>query len=165
VIWWLVGIILYIGVGGAVMMWIQKDNEFRSAEGVDIFAYGSLILWPLMALLWYYLRPPEQIQDLAAAKSHADFKKFMRERRRLDQDLLAKLDKRTTPELPYEIGQGEGYRDHPLEDLIEAGNYQEAMRTANDMLRFAKEQQEHERVAAYQRYIKQIQDKRRDELG
>jgi hypothetical protein len=89
----------------------------------------------------------------------------MRERKRLDSDLLAGLDRRTTPDKPLELGQEPEFRDLHLEELINSGNYNEAMRTANDMLRFAREQQEENRVSAYQRYINQIMDKRRDELG
>jgi len=163
-IWIIIAIIVYLGIGVTCMLWIQKDNEFRYAQGVEMYTYGSIILWPLLAPLWYYLRPAEQVQDLGAAKSHADFKKFMRERKRLDTDLLAKLDKRTTPGSPLELAQEATFRDLHLEELINSGNYNEAMRTANDMLRFAREQQENDRVVSYQKYVKDIQDRRRAEL-
>ena len=163
--WLIIIIIVYLGAGVGVMLWIRKDNEFREAPGVELYAYGSIALWPVLGPLWYYTRPPEQIQDLAAAKSFADFQRFMKERKKGDQDLLARLDKRTSPDKPLELGQGEEYRDLHLEDLINSGNYNEAMRTANDMLRFAREQQEGARVVAYQRYINLIMDRRRDELG
>jgi hypothetical protein len=163
-IWIIIAIIVYLGIGVGCLLWVQKDNEFRDASGVELYMYGSIILWPLLAPLWYYLRPSEQIQDLAAAKSHDDFKKFMRERKRLDQDILARLDQRTSPDKPLEIGQEETFRDLHLEELINSGNWNEAMRNANDMLRFAREQQEEARVVAYQRYMKEIMDRRRDEL-
>lgn len=161
----IIGIIIYLAIGVGTMVWIQRDNEFRYAEGAAIFAYGSIVLWPVMALLWYYLRPSEQIQDLAAAKSHADFKRFMRERKRSEGDLLSRLDKKTSPDEPLELGREPAFRDYHLEELIESGNLNEAMRTANDMLRFAREQQEQDRVAAYQRYINKIMDKRREEMN
>ena len=85
----------------------------------------------VMGPLWYYLRPPEAILETWRRKSHADFKKFMRERRRLDQVPSARLDKRTTPEKPLEIGSADpNYRDLHLEELINSGNYNEAMRNA-----------------------------------
>jgi hypothetical protein len=165
-IWIIVAIIIYLGIGVYAMMWIQKDNEFRNTESVTLFASGSIILWPLMWPLWTMLRNPEQLQDLGRKKSHEDFKDFMKTRKRGDQDILGRLDQRTAPDKPLEIGTDvEEFRDLHLEELINHGDLNEAMRTANDMLRFAREQQEAARVAAYQRYINQIMDKRRDELG
>jgi hypothetical protein len=161
---WLIVSIIYLGIGVGVMLWIQKDNEFREASGADMFAYGAIILWPVLGPLWYYLRPPEQIQDLAASKTYADFKNFMKARKHIDSDLLSKLDKQTSPDQPLALKQGEEWHDKHLEDLIESGNWNEAMRTANDMLRFSREQQEAERVEAYTRYIKLIMDRRREEL-
>jgi hypothetical protein len=52
------------------------------------------------------------------------------------------------------------FRDYHLEDLINQKEWMEALRTANDMLRFAREQQEDARVVAYDRYIKEIKDQR-----
>ena len=163
--WILIIVIIYLAVGVGIMLWIRRDNEFREAATGDIFSYGSIVLWPVLAPLWAAFRPPEQLEDLAAKKTYQDFKNFMRERRRFDGDLLSSLEK-TTPEEPLEIGMEEAeFRDHHLEELIDQSQFQEALRTANDMLRFAREQQEHARVAAYERYIKEIKDKRRQELG
>lgn len=157
-------IIIYLGIGIYVMIWIKKDDEFRYAPMANFLSYSSIILWPLTAILWTYTKPEEQLQDLAAQKSYADFKRFMRERKRGEGDLLSKLDKRTQPDKPLELGKESTFRDFHLEELINSGNYHEAMRTANDMLRFAREQQENDRVVAYQKYIKEIQDRRRAEL-
>ncbi len=153
--------VVYIGIGIGFMLWIKRDNEFRMMESIDLYAYGSIVLWPVLAPLYYFLRPPEQIEDLGVKKSHQDFKNFMRQRKRLDADLLSTLDKQTSPDKPFEISGAEGeFRDMHLEDLINAREWQEALRTANDMLRFAREQQEHNRIEAYDRYIKEIKDKR-----
>jgi hypothetical protein len=161
-----IGIIVYMAVGVGLMLWMRHDNEFRMMESIDIFSYGSIILWPVLVPLYIFLRPPEQLEDLAAKKSHQDFKNFMRQRKHLDTDLLAKLDKQTSPDQPYEIsGATEEFRDHHLEDLIHGCEWQEAMRTANDMLRFAREQQEYSRIEAYERYIKEIKDKRLEEMS
>lgn len=162
---WVIIIVIYIGVGIGVMLWVQRDNEFREAPGIELYTFGSIVFWPVLGPLWYYTRPPEQVQDLAASKSFADFQRFMKERKKGDQDLLSGLDRRTTPDKPLEIRQETEYRDLHLEELINSGNYHEAMRTANDMLRFAREQEEGARVMAYTRYINMIMDRRREELG
>jgi len=159
-------VLVYLGIGFGLMLWIQHDNEFREMPGGDILAYGSVLLWPILAPLYYFLRPPEQLQDLASKKTYQDFKNFMKERGRLDSDLLSKLEA-TKPDEPYEIG-GElksEFKDYHLEELINNSEWMEALRTANDMLRFAREQQEHARVEAYERYIKEIKDRRRDEIA
>jgi len=157
--------VVYVGIGIGLMLWIRRDNEFRMMETIDLYAYGSIILWPILAPLYYFLRPPEQVEDLAAKKSHQDFKNFMRQRKRLDSDLLRTLDKQTSPDTPFEIAGEEEFRDMHLEGLINAGEWQEAMRTANDMLRFAREQQEFRRIEAYERYIKDIKDRRLAEMN
>jgi hypothetical protein len=116
--------------------------------------------------MWYFMRPEPTYQDLAAKKSHQDFKNFMKTRKAKDQDILGRLDQRTRPDKPLEIQDAfDAYRDHHLEELIAQGAWQDAIRTANDMLRFAREQQEEARVAAYERYIKDIKAKRLEELG
>ena len=168
--WILVIVIIYLAVGVALMAWIRRDNEFREAETADIFSYGSIVLWPILVPLWAVTRPPEQLEDLGAKKTHQDFRNFMRQRKRGEGDmwrgLEKRLERRTTPERPLELGvDGPEFRDLHLEGLIEDGKYQEALRTANDMLRFAREQQEHGRVAAYERYIKEIKERRREELA
>lgn len=159
--------LVYLGIGFGLMLWIQHDNEFREMPGGDILAYGSVLLWPIFATLYYFLRPAEKLEDLASKKTYQDFKNFMKERGRLDSDLLSKLDKSTKPDEPYEIGGElkEEFRDYHLEDLMNNSEWMEALRTANDMLRFAREQQEYTRVMAYERYIKEIKDRRRDEMA
>jgi hypothetical protein len=163
---WIILAVVYLGIGFGLMLWINHDNEFREMPGGDILAYGSVFLWPIFAPIYYFLRPPEQLEDLASKKTYQDFKNFMRERGRLDSGLLSKLEA-TKPDEPYEIG-GElkdEFRDYHLEELINDGEWMEALRTANDMLRFAREQQEHTRVMAYERYIKEIKDRRREEMA
>lgn len=168
--WILIIVIIYLVVGVVLMTWIRRDNEFRESETGDLFSYGSIVLWPIMAPLWLVARPPEQLEDLAARKTHQDFRNFMRRRKRGEGDMWSslerRLEKKTSPGEPLELGVEEPeFRDFHLEELIEAGKYQEALRTANDMLRFAREQQEHTRVAAYERYVKEIKDRRREELA
>jgi len=158
-------VFVYIAIGIGVMFWIQKDNEFRHSEAAQLLAYGSIVLWPIFGIVWLATRPPEQVTDLAAKKSYQDFKNFMRSRRNLDTSLLSKLDKATTPEDPLHIKQEEEFRDYHLEELIEAKQWQEATRTANDMLRFAREQMEFQRVEAYERYVKRIKELHLEEIG
>ena len=158
-----IGIIIYLGIGVALMYWIKRDSEFREMSTKEMLAYGSIVLWPIFATLYALLKPPEALEDRAAKTSYQDFKNFMRTRKPSDGDLLKNLDKykRTSPDKPMEItGTEEEFRDHHLEELINTGEYQEALRTANDMLRFAREQQEYGRVAAYERYIIEIKKKR-----
>jgi uncharacterized membrane protein YciS (DUF1049 family) len=163
----LITAVIYIGIGVWIMVWIRTDNQFRMSEMVDILAYGSIILWPITALMWLSMRPPEQLDDLGAKKSYQDFKNFMRSRRGLDTDLLSSIDKyakKTTGTDPYEITTAQPeFRDFHLEELIQKKEWMEALRTANDMLRFAREQQEETRVTAYEVYIKEIKDKRRSD--
>jgi uncharacterized membrane protein YciS (DUF1049 family) len=158
----------YLGIGIWIMTWIRSDNQFRMSEMADLFAYGSIILWPIAAPLWLLLRPPEQLQDLAAKKSYQDFKNFMRSRSSAEKDLFTSIDKyakKTSPETPYEIKEsGQEFRDYHLEELIYQKEWMEALRTANDMLRFAREQQEEARVVVYEKYIKDIKDKRREDV-
>jgi hypothetical protein len=160
-------VIVYIGIGVGVMLWIKRDKEFRNMETGDALAYGSILFWPITAIIYLALRPPEQIQDLAAKKSYQDFKQFMRDRKSIDADHMTKLDRATTPDKPFEvtITEQEEFRDHHLEDLIKASEWMEATRTANDMLRFAREQQEYNRVEAYEKYLKEIKTKRLAEMG
>lgn len=160
--------IVYVGIGVGIMSWIRSDNQFRMSDMIDIFAYGSIILWPVTILLWLATRPPEQLEDLAAKKSYQDFKNFMKKRGVRDMDLDSSLKKyanKTSSDNPYEIVEVEKeFKDLHLEMLIQQKEWMEALRTANDMLRFAREQQEESRVVAYERYIKEIKDKRRDAL-
>ena len=51
-------VLVYLGIGFGLMLWIQHDNEFREMPGGDILAYGSVLLWPILAPLYYFLRPP-----------------------------------------------------------------------------------------------------------
>jgi len=156
--------IIYLGIGFALMLWIRRDNEFREWELGEMLAYVSIVLWPMSALLYVGLRPEEQLDDLAAKKTYQDFKNFMRQRKRGEGDLFAKLDKQTSPGKPLEIADArDEYRDYHLEDLINQKKWFEALRTANDMLRFAREQQEYTRAAAYESYIREIKDKRRED--
>lgn len=147
---------------------MRSDNQFRMSEMADVLTYGSIILWPVTSLLWLSLRPPEQLDDLGLKKSYQDFKNFMQSRSRIDTDLLSSLDKhakKTTGDQPYEITSAQpDFRDFHLEELILKKEWMEALRTANDMLRFAREQQEEARVIAYEAYIKEIKDKRQDNL-
>lgn len=163
----LITAVIYIGIGVWIMVWMRSDNQFRMSEMADVLTYGSIILWPITALLWLSLRPPEQLDDLGIKKSYQDFKNFMRSRSRLDSDLLSSIDKytkKTTGDEPYEITSTQPeFRDFHLEELIRKKEWMEALRTANDMLRFAREQQEEARVTAYEVYIKEIKDKRRDD--
>jgi hypothetical protein len=156
--------VVYLGIGVWAMTWIKTDNQFRMSEMADIFAYGSIILWPVTCLVWLAARPPERLEDLAAKKSHQDFKNFMKERGVKDFDLdasLKKYAKKTSSDKPYEIAEVEkDFRDYHLEALISQKEWMEALRTANDMLRFAREQQEEARVVAYDRYIREIKDQR-----
>jgi len=164
--WILLIVVIYLGIGFGLMSWIKRDSEFRMMEGIDLYAYGSIVLWPVMALLYYYLRPPEALDDLAAKKSHQDFKNFMRQRKKDEGDLMSSLNKKTSPDDPYEIKDSKDeYRDLHIEELINMKEWQEALRTSNDMLRFAREQQEHVRVEVYEQYIKEIKEKRRIESG
>jgi hypothetical protein len=159
-------ILIYLGIGFGIMLWIRRDSEFREWATAETLAYGSVVLWPIFGPLYYYLRPPEQLEDLASKKTYQDFKRFMRERGRIDRDLLSKLDRATKPEEPYEIAEEAiAFRDYHLEDLINQGEWMEALRTANDMLRFAREQQEQARMVAYERYIREIKDRRREEMA
>ena len=159
-------VLVYLGIGFAVMMWIQRDNEFRESEMVDFYAYGSVILWPVLGPVWLGVRPDERLEDLASKKTYHDFKRFMKERKGFDQDLLSRLEKSAEPDEPMTIrAQPVDFRDYHLEELIEQSKWMEGLRTANDMLRFAREQQENERVAAYERYIREIKDKRRQEMA
>ncbi|MFH1676995.1 MAG: hypothetical protein ABIC40_08205 [bacterium] len=163
----IIGIIVYLGVGIYAMSWIRKDNEFRNSEIIDFYSYGSIILWPITWLMWANFRPSEQLQDLAAKKSYQDFKNFMRSRKKGEGDLFSRFEK-TAPDKPLDITAGKReitYRDYNIEELMEKGQYQEALRTANDMLRFAREQLESDRMAAYEKYIKEIKQKRRAELS
>jgi hypothetical protein len=158
-------VIVYIGIGVALMFWIRRDNEFRYSEIGDMLAYGSIILWPITALLWLATRPPEQLQDLAAKKTYQDFRNFMKTRKAAEGDFLKNLDKYKPGEKVFEIeDKTAGFQDLHLESLIESGEWQEALRTANDMLRFAREQQEYARATAYERYIKEIKDRRKEEM-
>lgn len=159
-------ILVYLAIGFGIMLWIQHDNEFRESELGPPLAYGSVVLWPIAAVLWLLMRPHEQLEDLASRKTYHDFKRFMRERGRLDQDLLSRLEKATRPDKPMEIADArEQYRDYHLEELINSSKWMEALRTANDMLRFAREQQEFGRAAAYEQYIRELKEKRRQEMG
>jgi hypothetical protein len=163
VIIFIAGAYLAIGIWG--LFWVKEDNELRLADFGDIFAYLSVVLWPIVLPIWLLVRPGQQVEDLAAKKNYKDFKRFMRERSKFDMDLRSKLDKATTPEKPMEISDArEDFRDYHLEELIRGGEWQEALRTANDMLRFAKEQQENARVAVYDRYIKEIKELRNKEM-
>ncbi|MCX6647747.1 MAG: hypothetical protein NTY09_15520 [bacterium] len=159
--------VVYVGIGVWAMTWIKTDNLFRMSEIADILAYGSVILWPVTIIAWLAARPPEKLEDLAAKKSHQDFKNFMKQRGVKDFDLdasLKKYAKKTSSDKPYEIAEAEvDFRDYHLEDLINQKEWMDALRTANDMLRFAREQQEDARVVAYDRYIREIKDKRRDD--
>jgi len=158
-------VIVYLGIGAAAMLWIKKDNEFRYSEIADILAYSSIVFWPVTAPLWYFTRPPEQLQDLAAKKTYQDFKNFMKSRKASDADFLKHLDSYKPGEKTFEIDdKSAGFQDVHLESLIQKGEWQEALRTANDMLRFAREQQEHARVAAYEMYIREIKEKRKSDL-
>ncbi len=163
---WFIAAIFYLLVGVGLMVWIKRDNEFRYSEAGEILAYSAIVFWPVAALLWAVTRPPEQIEDLGAKKTYQDFKSFMRQRKPGESDLGAKLAGRTTPDKPLEIGEEEQpeFKDLHLEGLISKKEYMEALRTANDMLRFAREQQEHVRIEAYEKYIKEIKDKRRDDF-
>lgn len=160
--------VVYLGIGVWAMTWIRADNQFRMSEAGDLFAYGSIFLWPISLILWLATRPPEQLEDLAAKKTYQDFKNFMKKRGVRDLDLdasLKKYAKQTSSDKPYEISEAEKeFRDYHLEDLIKQKEWMEALRTANDMLRFAREQQEEPRVAAYERYIREIKDQRRDDM-
>jgi len=159
----IIGIIIYLGIGVALMMWIKHDAEFREMGTSDMLAYGSIIFWPILALLYSIMRPPEALEDKAAEGTHDDFKNFMRDRKASDTDFMKHVDqfKKTSPDDPLHIDStDEEYRDQHLEELINTASYQEALRTANDMLRFAREQQEYGRVVAYERYIFEIKKKR-----
>jgi len=160
----LIIIIVYLGIGIGAMFRIRQDSEFREMETVSLFAYGSIILWPILWPLYELTKSPEQLEDLGAKKTYQDFKNFMRTRKKSDMDLFTRLDKATSPDKPIEISdERDDYRDYPLEELISQGKWMEALRTANDMLRFAREQQEHGRALAYERYIFEIKEKRRQE--
>jgi len=161
VIW--IGVLIYVVIGIGILVWIKNDNEFRHSDTAELLAWVSIIMWPAAAIIWLAMRPEEQIHDLGLKKSHQDFKNFMRQRRADDADFMKHI-RSTTPDNPMKIGDASDYHDYPLEELIEKGEWQEALRTSNDMLRFAKEQQEMERVVAYERYIKDIKQKRQDDL-
>lgn len=160
-LWIPIAIFIYVAIGAVGLMYIKRDNEFRYAELGEMLAWTSLVLWPITLTVWMMTRPDEQLQDLVSKKTHADFKKFMRERKHADYQPLKHLSQ-TSPEKPMELGhKPEEFRDHHLEDLIENKEWMEAIRTANDMLRFAREQQETDRVEAYVKYIKKIKEDRR----
>ena len=158
------GIVVYVVIGTVLMLWIKRDSEFRNMDTSDFLAYGSIIFWPITAILYMVFRSPEALDDQAAKSTYQDFANFMRERKASDTDFMKHVDsfKKTSPDDPLELqgGTGEEYRDHHIEELMNTGAYQEALRTANDMLRFAREQQEYGRVEAYERYIFEIKKKR-----
>ncbi len=158
-------VIVWVAIGLAVLIWIRKDNEFRHSDIADFYAFGSLIFWPLTAPGWLFGRPSEQVEDLSVKKTHQDFKNFMKTRKVSDGDFFKHLDLHKSDKT-VEIGGDEpDFQDLHLEEIIGKKQWQEALRTANDMLRFSREQQEHSRVLAYERYIKVIKDKRRDDMG
>ncbi len=160
--------VVYLGIGVAIMFWIKRDSEFRGMGTADLLAYGSIILWPLFGILYVLMKPQEQLDDLAAKKSVQDFKNFMRTRKASESDFGKSIDKykKTAPDAPLELVKPEEeFRDYHLEELINACEWMEALRTANDMLRFAREQQEHQRIDSYERYIREIKDKRLQEMG
>ncbi|HEX9744801.1 MAG TPA: hypothetical protein VGB30_05185 [bacterium] len=157
--WTLIGILVYLAAGVGVMLWIRQDNEFRYADTGDMLAYVSIVLWPVTAILWVFTRPEEQLQNLDAKKTHQDFRNFMKERKEKG-DLLENL-KATTVENPLELQKVESeFRDYHIEELMDKKEWMEALRTSNDMLRFAREQQEYDRVIAYEGYVKRIKELR-----
>ncbi len=159
--------VIYLGIGAACMLWIKRDSEFRNMGTADLLGYGSIVLWPIFTPLYYFMRPDEALKDLAAKGSYTDFRNFMKSRKASDSDFGKSIDKyrKTSPDSPLELmTEEQQYKDLHLEELINNSEWQEAMRTANDMLRFAREQQEYTRVKAYEQYINDIKEKRLREL-